>query len=84
MSDETPDERGKITERDDDGRIAREHNDDEIIDAVQKHNPATTGEVAEAVDMSRQGAAYRLEALETDGHIESKSVGPNRVWMPPT
>jgi len=82
MSNDHDGQPGAIPDRDGDGKIARQHSDDEIVEAVREHEPATTGEVGETVGMSRQGAGYRLEQLEDDGRITSKSVGPNRVWLP--
>ena len=41
----------------------------------------TSTEVAEAVDMSRQGVASRFEQLAEDGFLKTKKVGAHaRVW----
>lgn len=59
------------------------HAEEEFIDAVEKHEPAATREVAEEVGVTRQGADYRLRQLEESGHVRSKKVGRELVWMLP-
>lgn len=39
-----------------------------------------TKEVAEAVDMSRQGVSGRLKELEADGWLNSKVPGRDRIY----
>lgn len=39
-----------------------------------------TSEVAQAIDMTQQGAFTRLEELEEMGYVESKSGGNARGW----
>ena len=70
-------------QRDDHGRFAPEHTDEEFLDAVRRHNPAGTSEVAEAVGCTTQNADYRLRQLEDVAHVESKKVGLSLVWMLP-
>lgn len=55
--------------------------EEEYLDAVQDHSPASTKEVANAVGVTRQGADYRLRELEEDGKVRSKMVGNSLVWM---
>ena len=57
--------------------------DREIVDAVYRHSPAGTKEIADIVGISRQGADHRLRSLEDEGKIWSKKVGPTPVWMHP-
>lgn len=57
--------------------------DKELLDAVFRHTPAGTTEVAETVGISRQGVDARLKNLEASGEIWSKMVGPTKVWMHP-
>jgi predicted ArsR family transcriptional regulator len=57
--------------------------DRELLNAVYRHTPAGTQEIADAVGISRQGATYRLDNLEERGVIWCKKVGPTRVWMHP-
>jgi len=37
-------------------------------------------EVAEAIDLSRQGAHKRLDQLQEDGYLDSKMTGGTRNW----
>lgn len=57
------------------------HSEQEYLDAVGEHSPASTSEVAEAVGVTRQGADYRLRQLEEDGKVQRKMVGNSLVWM---
>lgn len=57
------------------------YSEDEYLDAVREHSPASTKEVADAVGVTRQGADYRLRELEDDGRVRSKMVGNSLVWM---
>jgi predicted ArsR family transcriptional regulator len=59
------------------------HSEDEYVDAIREHAPASTKEIAEAVGVTRQGADYRLRRLEDTGTVESKMVGNSLVWMVP-
>jgi len=41
----------------------------------------TSVELADAIDMTQQGAYSRLESLESEGFVRSKKVGSRaRVW----
>jgi len=55
--------------------------EEDYIDAVRKHEPAATREVAEEVGVTRQGADYRLRQLEDDGLVSSKMAGNSLVWF---
>jgi len=55
--------------------------EEDYLDAIREHAPASTREVAEAVGVTRQGADYRLRQLEEDGKVTSKMVGNSLVWM---
>lgn len=57
------------------------HSEEEYLQAIREHAPASTREVAEAVGVTRQGADYRLRKLETDGKVTHKMVGNSLVWM---
>lgn len=57
------------------------HDEEEYLDAVREHSPASTSEVADAVGVTRQGADYRLRQLEDEGKVSSKMVGNSLVWM---
>lgn len=67
-------------ERDEQGQFEREHSDEEFLEAVREHEPASTTEIAEAVGVARQSASYRLELLEEEGLVVKKKVGPANVW----
>lgn len=51
------------------------------LDAVKEPEPVSTSEVAEAVEVRRQGADYRLRELEEDGKVRSKLARYSHVWM---
>jgi len=67
-------------DRDSSGRFKPEVSDKEILDAVRKHTPAGTSEVAESVGLARQNADYRLRQLQDEGCVKSKKVGRTLVW----
>lgn len=55
--------------------------DAEYIEAVRKHTPASTRNVAEEVGVTRQGADYRLRKLESAGEIRSERIGNSLAWF---
>lgn len=60
--------------------------DDEFVEFIaQATDPEVvfTREVAEHVDMSIQGVSKRLNDLEAQGRIASKSGGTVKVWYIP-
>lgn len=75
MSDDTPSNDGQVRYRN------TSPSDQEITDAVYRHTPAGTAEIAEVIGQSRQAAEYRLKHLEKSAPIWSKKVGPTRVWV---
>lgn len=71
-----------VRNRDESGQYTREYSDEEILDAVREHEPASTAEVAEAVGYAQTPSArYRLKQLEEAGRVRSKKVGRELVWM---
>ena len=56
--------------------------DREILEQfVESGEPAFgANELAEMVDMSRQGVDYRLRDLEEEGLVASKIVSRDRIW----
>ncbi|MCX2819971.1 ArsR family transcriptional regulator [Haladaptatus sp. F3-133] len=68
-------------ERDEQGRVEPRQSDKEVVDAVRKHEPAATKEVADELDMARQSADYRLRKLKEEKRVRSKMVGNSLVWM---
>lgn len=57
------------------------YSDDEYVDAVRAHSPASTKEVADQVGVTRQGADYRLRELAEDGKVVKKMAGNSLIWM---
>ncbi|UPM42859.1 winged helix-turn-helix transcriptional regulator [Halocatena salina] len=55
--------------------------DEDYIEAVKKHSPASTREVAEEVGVTRQGADYRLRKLESEGQVRSERIGNSLAWF---
>lgn len=54
--------------------------EEDYLEAVREHEPASTREVAEAVGVTIQGADYRLRQLEEEGLVASKLIGNSRAW----
>ena len=57
--------------------------DDDLLDVFYSTTDPvlSTAEVAERVPIKRRGTLNRLQALEDDGHLESKQIGGrNTVW----
>ena len=65
------------------GRYRKQHTDNEVLAAVQEHEPAATSEVAAELGIARQSADYRLRNLREEGCIESKKIGASLVWFAP-
>jgi predicted ArsR family transcriptional regulator len=53
----------------------------DILAAVDTHSPAATSEVADEIDMTRQGADARLRRLHESGDVEKKKIGASLVWF---
>lgn len=67
----------------DEGGDSRQKNsDEEFLQAVRDHQPASTSEVADAVGCTRRNADYRLRQLRDEGLVSSKTVGNSLVWLP--
>ena len=62
--------------RDARGRYTPEFADEEILEAVRQHAPASTKEIADAVGCSRQNADRRLRQLRERGAVASKKNRP--------
>ena len=58
----------------------RKGGNEEILEAVRKHEPAGTQEVADEVGTARQSADYRLRQLKESGQVSKKKVGRSLVW----
>ena len=68
------------SERDERGRFSAKHTDDEVLDAVQKHEPAGTSEIAEELGIERPSADYRLRQLKSEDKVKSKMIGNSLAW----
>ena len=67
-------------ERNEGGRFEPEYTDEVVLDAVRKHEPAGTKEVADELGIARQSADYRLRRLLDEGRVSKKKVGNSLVW----
>ena len=70
------------TERDpESGKLTEQYSDEDFLEAVKEHEPASTSEVAEAVGCSRRNANVRLEKIEEAGKVRSKMAGNSLIWL---
>lgn len=67
-------------DRNRDGEFTETVTDEEVLQAVQKNEPAGTNEVAEDLGIARQSADYRLRNLLDDGRVTKKKIGHTLVW----
>jgi DNA-binding transcriptional ArsR family regulator len=67
---------------DEGGDSRQQYSDEQFINAVREHQPASTGEVADAVGCTRRNADYRLRRLRDEGVVDAKMVGNSLVWFP--
>jgi DNA-binding MarR family transcriptional regulator len=68
-----------------DGRGRDRSTDDiDFMEAIcDARGPAAgTAEIAEIVEMTRQGASHRLNQLEAKGVVRSKDAGGVTIWWP--
>jgi DNA-binding Lrp family transcriptional regulator len=63
------------------GKIEERYPDQEFLNAVEEHDPASTSEVADAVGCTRRNALNRLKTLEDGGQIKAKDAGGSFVWL---
>jgi hypothetical protein len=52
----------------------------EPLDAVAKHNPASTSETTHEETYARRNACIRLKKLADDGIVERKKIAASPVW----
>ena len=69
-------------ELDEAGKISQKYSDEDFLEAILEHQPASTSEVAETVGCSRRNADIRLRKLEEADKVKSKMVGNSLVWLP--
>jgi hypothetical protein len=58
----------------------RKYSDEQFEQAVRKNSPASTSEVAETVDCTRQLADTRLKELVESTELEHKQIAKVSVW----
>jgi len=68
-------------EREESGEYAPTVTDREVLEAVEKNEPAATSEVAEEVGIVRQAADYRLRQLREEARVRNKKIGASLVWF---
>jgi len=64
----------------DSGTYTQEYTDGDFLEAVEKHNPASTSEVAEEVGCTRRNADMRLKKLADAGRVQRKKIAATQVW----
>ncbi|WP_092694156.1 FaeA/PapI family transcriptional regulator [Halorientalis regularis] len=64
----------------DSGTFRQEYTDEDFLDAVEKHSPASTSEVADEVGCTRRNADMRLKKLADDGKVKRKKIAASQVW----
>lgn len=73
-------QREPVEGRDEDGQFSKTRTDSEVLDAVEVHGPASTSEVADELDLTRQAADYRLRRLQEENRVGSKKIGGSLAW----
>ena len=58
----------------------RQYTDSDFLDAVEKHSPASTSEVADEVGCTRRNADMRLKNLADEGKVMRKKIAASQVW----
>lgn len=58
----------------------RQFSDSDFLDAVEKHSPASTAEVADEVGCTRRNADMRLKRLAEEGAVKRKKIAASQVW----
>ena len=74
---------GDSRDRNEEGQYEPAYTDEEIVDAVKKHEPASTQEIASEFDIARQSADYRLRKLADQGIIDKNKIGNSLSWTVP-
>ncbi len=58
----------------------RQYLDEDFLNAVKKHNPASTSEIADEVGCTRRNADLRLKKLADEGKVIRKKIAASQVW----
>jgi Mn-dependent DtxR family transcriptional regulator len=69
------------SDRDERGRFIPRHSTDDVLEAVRKHEPAGTSEIAAEFGIERPSADYRLRRLEEEGQVTNKKIGNSLAWQ---
>ena len=69
--------------RGNDGRFTPKQTAEDILEAVDTHEPAATSEVASELGVTRQSVDYRLRKMRDEGVVLSKKIGASLVWYLP-
>lgn len=67
-------------ERNEQGEYEPTYSDADILKAVEKHEPASTKQVADELGMVRQSADYRLRKLLKKEAVVKKKIGNSLAW----
>lgn len=70
----------KSKERSNTGEWTSSVSDSDVLEAIEKHEPAATSEVADEIGMTRQGAGNRLKKLLDNKLVNRKMIGSSAVW----
>jgi predicted transcriptional regulator len=63
------------------GKLSEQYSDEDFLEAVEEHEPASTKEIADEVGCSRRNADVRLRKLAEAGEIRKKKVGNSLTWF---
>jgi len=69
--------------RDDDGRYTDHHSDEEYVDAVGKHEPAGTRDIANELGVDVETARLRLIDLASKNKLEQSRAGKTLIFTTP-
>jgi len=64
------------------GRYEQEYTDEQLLEAVEKLEMATTTEVADEVDGHHNNVRNRLRELEDEDEVIGKMKSRTLIWMP--
>jgi hypothetical protein len=70
----------RMVRDEDSGTFTQEYSDEDFLDAVEKHAPASTAEVADEVSCTRRNADMRLKNLADDAKVKRKKIAASQVW----
>ena len=71
---------GEERERDEQGQYTPTYSNAEILDIVEQYEPASTKQIADELDITRQSADYRLRKLLDQGMVSNKKIGNSLAW----